>query len=273
MRVERIMRADPRCCEISDTLHAVARTMWRLGCNALPLCGPDGELLGQVDTQSIYRITCVDGNSIVGLRVADVPVSDACSCSASTDVADALALMTKEHASRLFVVDDHRRLIGFVALRTIAEAAGAPVTKIRRLERDSEYDHADRYAGWTLIVAHLRLVSPSGEVFSIQRNLLRLLLVFLEKPGVTLSRSLLLQRVCNRKWDASDRYIDVLVGQLRRKFSDDAASQRVIRTAHGRGYVFMLDVEPCAKPSRTGIASPDARSDRRAANAAVALVV
>jgi DNA-binding response OmpR family regulator len=146
----------------------------------------------------------------------------------------------------------------------MVEVNHIPATRIRTRDDGPEGDEGCHYAGWTLIAAHLRLISPSGEVISIQRNLLRLLLVFLESPGVTLSRRVLLQRVCSRRWDASDRYIDVLVGQLRHKFSDDAASQRIIRTAHGRGYVFMLEVEPNA-PRPKPVVPRHARSDRRAA--------
>ncbi|MEX2326201.1 MAG: winged helix-turn-helix domain-containing protein, partial [Pseudomonadales bacterium] len=42
----------------------------------------------------------------------------------------------------------------------------------------------------------------------------------------------------NREWYPDDRYIDVLVGQVRRKFREYAPDKTFISTIHGTGYLF-----------------------------------
>lgn len=243
MRIETLMNGVPQRCVRSDTLRDVARRMWSLGCTSLPLCDGGGELLGQVDARSIYLLTCVEDRGTRELRVSDAPIDPTCSCRPDTEIPEAWAIMTAAKASRLFVVDRSGRLVGVVARKAIVEADDLAVAKIRVCDDGAEVPAADGWFGWTLVAAQSRLISPTGEVRTIKRNLLRLLQVFLDEPGVALSRTTLLQRVCNRRWEPADRYIDVLVGQLRRKFSERRGSERVIRTAYGTGYICMLEVE------------------------------
>lgn len=252
MRIETLMNGVPQRCVRSDTLQDVARRMWSLGCTSLPLCDGGGELLGQLDARSIYRLTCIEDRGARELRVSDAPIDPTCSCRPDTEIPEAWALMTAAKASRLFVVDSSGRLVGVVARKAIVQADDLAVAKIRVCEDGADVPAADGWFGWTLIAAQSRLITPTGEVRAIKRNLLRLLQVFLDEPGVALSRTVLLQRVCNRRWEPSDRYIDVLVGQLRRKFSERRGSERVIRTAYGTGYICMLEVERIRAESRTG---------------------
>lgn len=257
MRVENLMNEVPQRCVHSDTLNDVTRRMWRLGCTILPLCGEDGVLLGQIDALSICQRVCAEGDDARVLRVRDMWVEPACSCSVETDVADVWALMSVARAAQLFVVDELGRLTGVVTQSALVEADRRQVAKVRLRDDGTEGAADEGHADWTLIASQSCLISPTGEMKSIQGNLLRLLLVFLERPGSTLNRTELLQRVCNRRWTSSNRYIDVLVGQLRRKFSDDAGSQRIIRTVYGQGYAGMFQVEPTGMPARSLLRSLD----------------
>jgi DNA-binding winged helix-turn-helix (wHTH) protein/predicted transcriptional regulator len=243
MQVHHLMKRDPQRCAITDPLHDVARTIWRLGRASLPVCASNGELLGQMNQRTIFQVTCVDGHAIRKLSVSDVPIEPAVSCKPATPIVDALQLALKAGIDQLLVVDHKRRLIGSVAYASLTAARCTNVEKIRIVLPDSQYSPADPYDGWTLNVGRLHLLSPAGEYMPIQRNVMRLLIAFLDRPGDTLSRDYLMKTVVNRAWDPMDRYIDVLIGQLRRKFSPGALTGDIIRTIHGYGYVFMPVVE------------------------------
>jgi DNA-binding response OmpR family regulator len=51
-----------------------------------------------------------------------------------------------------------------------------------------------------------------------------------------------MNRIRNREWFPDDRYIDVLVGQLRKKLGERAANAKIIATIHGTGYLFTPEV-------------------------------
>ena len=265
------MGAGIRRCGNGDRLQDAARSMLQLGCDALPICSTDGRLEGQLDAKAIYQLVCLGGVPIKDLSVANVPVADTCNCLPDTSVADAYAMLVRTDADWIYVVDDRRRLLGFVGRKALALVANLQVERIRRRNTAGERRDESPYDGWTLLIGHKQLIAPDGSSISIQRNLLRLLLVFMRRPGRTLTRHFLMKRVCNREWSRSDRYIDVLIGQLRRKFWDDPVGQRVIRTAYGSGYVFLLDVERPPSPVRENhqvSSEPPAQIEARAALAA-----
>jgi two-component system torCAD operon response regulator TorR len=69
-----------------------------------------------------------------------------------------------------------------------------------------------------------------------------LLLAFMERAGEPMNRDQLMTRIRNREWFPDDRYIDVLVGQLRKKLGERAATAKIIATIHGTGYLFTPEV-------------------------------
>ncbi|MEE8042519.1 MAG: helix-turn-helix domain-containing protein, partial [Pseudomonadales bacterium] len=61
--------------------------------------------------------------------------------------------------------------------------------------------------------------------------------------GEPMNRDQLMTRIRNREWYPDDRYIDVLVGQLRRKLGERASTAKIITTIHGTGYLFTPEVQ------------------------------
>jgi DNA-binding response OmpR family regulator len=57
-----------------------------------------------------------------------------------------------------------------------------------------------------------------------------------------MDRDQLMTRIRNREWFPDDRYIDVLVGQLRKKLGERASNAKLIATIHGTGYLFTPEV-------------------------------
>jgi two-component system torCAD operon response regulator TorR len=64
----------------------------------------------------------------------------------------------------------------------------------------------------------------------------------MERAGEPMDRDQLMTRIRNREWFPDDRYIDVLVGQLRKKLGERASNAKLIATIHGTGYLFTPEV-------------------------------
>lgn len=70
----------------------------------------------------------------------------------------------------------------------------------------------------------------------------RLLKVFIERPGVVLSREQLLDLTVGRTADVFDRSIDNQVSRLRKKVEEDPKNPTIIKTHWGGGYSLCAEV-------------------------------
>ncbi len=98
------------------------------------------------------------------------------------------------------------------------------------------------FEGWTLDLNKRELMTPAGDLQPLSTGEFHLLLALVESPGEALTRDQLMNKIRNREWYPDDRYIDVLVGQVRRKFRTHAPDKTFISTIHGTGYLFAPDV-------------------------------
>ncbi len=103
-------------------------------------------------------------------------------------------------------------------------------------------NHVRHFDGWTLDLNKRELTSPEGDKETLSAGEYQLLLAFMERAGEVMNRDQLMNRIRNREWFPDDRYIDVLVGQLRKKLGERAATARFITTIHGTGYLFTPEV-------------------------------
>ena len=83
-----------------------------------------------------------------------------------------------------------------------------------------------------------RQVELEGRVLSLTSVEFDLLAVLIRHRGKICSREQLMQEVRDRKFDLSDRSVDVHIANLRKKLGDDSRASRFIRTVRGAGYVF-----------------------------------
>lgn len=115
---------------------------------------------------------------------------------------------------------------------------------IRRVQSQQSRNNGGvrRFDGFALDQNRRELTTPDGERRPLSAGEFQLLLAFLESPGQVQSRDQLMNRIRNREWLPDDRYIDVLVGQLRKKLGERAGSARIITTVHGAGYLFAPEV-------------------------------
>ena len=98
------------------------------------------------------------------------------------------------------------------------------------------------FAGWTLDPARRELTGPDGVAVPLSTGEFRLLVAFLDRPGLVLSRDQLLDITRGREAVPFDRSIDNQVSRLRRKIEPDPKEPTLIKTVWGGGYSLSVDV-------------------------------
>lgn len=90
-----------------------------------------------------------------------------------------------------------------------------------------------------------------GALLHFTRQERALLIRLVDNAGRLLPRDVLVAAVSSEGAEpASDRHVDFLINQLRRKLRDDARSPRFIRTQYGEGYTWIGKAAPRdGKPS------------------------
>lgn len=124
------------------------------------------------------------------------------------------------------------------------------LARIRAVLRRSQQlpqnkDHVDgqqRYFdGWTLDVKRRELLDAQGVAVALSTGEYRLLVAFINHPGVVLSRDQLLDITRGRDAQVYDRSVDNQVSRLRQKIETDPANPQLIKTIWGGGYQFTAD--------------------------------
>lgn len=100
-----------------------------------------------------------------------------------------------------------------------------------------------KFDRWSLDPGQRELSGPDGTVVPLSAGEFRLLMAFLERPHVSLSRELLLDITRGRNAEPFDRSIDNAVSRLRRKIEEDPKAPRLIKTVWGGGYVYTGSVD------------------------------
>jgi two-component system torCAD operon response regulator TorR len=126
--------------------------------------------------------------------------------------------------------------------RELLSRARNLIRRVHIQQSQRRKNHIRRFDGWTLDLNKRELRSPSGDPRQLSAGEYQLLLAFMEKAGEVMNRDQLMNRIRNREWFPDDRYIDVLVGQLRKKLDERAANAKIITTIHGTGYLFTPEV-------------------------------
>ncbi|MCV6548411.1 MAG: response regulator [Cohaesibacter sp.] len=111
-----------------------------------------------------------------------------------------------------------------------------PTHQVQHEEDILEFD------GWRLSVARRELLSPAGVTVPLSAADFRLLVTFLQRPSLVLSRDQLLDLTSGRTAQLFDRSIDNQVSRLRKKIEEDPKAPKFIKTVRGGGYVFAAKV-------------------------------
>jgi two-component system OmpR family response regulator len=110
-------------------------------------------------------------------------------------------------------------------------------------QRESIVVDRVRFAGWTFDRERRELVDEDDVVISLSSGEFRLLSVFVERPGIVLSRDQLLDLTRGRDALPFDRSIDNQVSRLRRKLEQDPTKPEILKAVWGEGYSFTAKVE------------------------------
>jgi len=100
-----------------------------------------------------------------------------------------------------------------------------------------------RFDRWRLDTRARELVDDSDVAVPLSTAEYRLLLVFLQRPQMTLSREQLLDLTAGRALEPFERSIDNQISRLRKKIEADPKRPTIIKTVWGGGYVLAADVE------------------------------
>ena len=87
------------------------------------------------------------------------------------------------------------------------------------------------------------MTAPDGVLVDLSGGEYELLVAFLERPQIVLTRDQLLDITRGRDAGPFDRAIDMQVGRLRRKIEADPKTPELIKTVRGGGYVLASQVE------------------------------
>lgn len=107
------------------------------------------------------------------------------------------------------------------------------------LRRSTTYSESENLlcAGEIVVDSRRRRVTKRGEELALTASEYKLLVLFMEHPGIVLSPEQILAQL----WDYETRYIEsstltVYIRRLRTKIEDDASAPRHILTVRGMGY-------------------------------------
>lgn len=85
-------------------------------------------------------------------------------------------------------------------------------------------------------------VTLAGNILELTTMEFEMLCLFMQNPGVTLSREQVVDKLRGIEWDSIDRTIDVLISRLRSKLKDDVKNPKFLKTIWGSGYRFVGEV-------------------------------
>lgn len=83
---------------------------------------------------------------------------------------------------------------------------------------------------------HVQLKGKSVDLTTAEYEILKL---FINRPGIVLSRNQILDHLWDIEWDVYNRSVDVLISRLRQKMGDDPRNPQFIKTVWGSGYMFI----------------------------------
>ena len=122
----------------------------------------------------------------------------------------------------------------------IMELAARIKALLRRAGRGSSDSASDKIAaGGITVNTSLREVSRDGRPIELTLKEYELLLYLIKNRARVVSREELLTKVWGIDFVGETRTLDMHIGTLRKKLSDDAENARLIKTVRGVGYIFI----------------------------------
>ena len=118
MTVSNIMQRDIKCCGLSDTIQACAKTMAQNKIGFLPVVGASGELVGTITDRDIVLRAVATGKG-PDCKVQDVYSDNPVHVTEDSDISEAEELMAEGHIRRLVVLNGQLKPVGVISLSDI----------------------------------------------------------------------------------------------------------------------------------------------------------
>jgi len=95
--------------------------------------------------------------------------------------------------------------------------------------------------GRLVIFKEKQLVKLDDKALNLTTYEFELLMLFVRKPGMLLTREYIINSLKGIDWSVFDRSVDTLISRLRQKLNDDPKKPEFIKTVWGSGYKFIGD--------------------------------
>jgi two-component system OmpR family response regulator len=124
-------------------------------------------------------------------------------------------------------------------IRAVLRRTQSPANRRDAIPSTREF----RFDRWRLDARRRELIGRDDVAVPLSTAEFRLLLVFLQRPHLVLSREQLLDLTAGRALEPFERSIDNQVSRLRKKIEVDPKRPAIIKTVWGGGYVLAAEVE------------------------------
>ncbi|MBC7008566.1 response regulator transcription factor [Pseudoalteromonas sp. BZK2] len=111
--------------------------------------------------------------------------------------------------------------------------------RIKGSQQDDESEEFIEYADFKLHPDNRTLVTPNGEESRLTEAEHKVLICLIANAGKATSREKISEEIGQPDWSPSDRTVDVLIGRLRKKLSDEKDQKRIV-TVRGKGYMLSI---------------------------------
>lgn len=118
---------------------------------------------------------------------------------------------------------------------------------IRRSSERLQPRAAGARGGWLIDRQRRQLFQPDGGMVHLTAHEFELLVLLQAQLGAVVSRDALSEAVLRRPYAVTDRSVDNLVLRLRKQLAAHGASDELIKSVRGAGYVFIGFPEPAAE--------------------------
>lgn len=98
-----------------DSVQSAIELMVEHDQGSVIVVGPDDRVMGIFTERDVLRRYLTSQDKFLHLKVSEVMSSPVATVTTETTIADALAIMNKKNVRRLPVVDEDRRMIGFIS--------------------------------------------------------------------------------------------------------------------------------------------------------------
>lgn len=121
MKVSQILEAFQQnlaCCTPDEQVLAAAERLTSRNIGAMPVCGPEKQLIGIISERDIVRAFAKDGVKLSHRRVRDLMTTAVMTCTPSSTLAEAEKIMHRARVRHLPVVDG-AALVGMLSIRDV----------------------------------------------------------------------------------------------------------------------------------------------------------